>query len=135
MHIAVVEDDSDISEMMTLVLEKAGHQVSAHACGSSLLSALFPGPAPTVPYDLVILDLNLPDIAGIDVIVAIRQAHEEAPAQLPIVVYSASERAIERVAASFPAIPVVRKPFRLEDLFQAMATAREAARRRAQAVN
>jgi DNA-binding response OmpR family regulator len=125
MRIAVVEDDSDISEMMTIVLEEAGHQVSAHPCGSSLLRTLFPGPALAPLYDLVILDLNLPDMAGIDVIVAIRQAHEVPPAQLPIVVCSASPPDIARVAAKFPAISVVRKPFPLADLYQAIATARE----------
>jgi len=134
MRIAIVEDNADILEMMTIVLEAAGHQVSAHTCGSSLLSELFPGPALAPLYDLVILDLNLPGMAGIDVIVAIRQTWQVSPAPLPIVVVSATPPDIARVAASFPAIPVVRKPFHIGDLYQAIALIGEPQHQRVQAV-
>ena len=122
MHIALLEDNTDIAEMVTNLLELVGYRVSAYSSGSALLKALFPGPELARNYDLAIVDLNLPDMRGIDVIAAIRQTHRGLASRLPIVVTEASAQEIARVESRFPGIPVVRKPFHTRELLQVITT-------------
>ncbi|MDJ0835151.1 MAG: response regulator transcription factor [Acidobacteriota bacterium] len=61
-HILVVEDEQDILELITYNLEKANYKVSGFPSGEDALKAL-PGLKP----DLVILDLMLPGLDGMEV--------------------------------------------------------------------
>lgn len=58
----VVDDDSDICELIVTVLEDAGLEVSTAASGAEALEA-----ARRLPPDLVTLDLTLPDMDGTEV--------------------------------------------------------------------
>jgi DNA-binding response OmpR family regulator len=61
-RILVIEDDDDTSRLEKTVLEQAGYDVRVSATGSAGLEAA----AAFVP-DVVILDVGLPDISGLDV--------------------------------------------------------------------
>ena len=74
MHILVVEDDQRLARLLQRVLEEERHAVdTAHSGGRGLDLALSGG------YDLIILDLMLPDRDGIDVCRALRADGIEAP--------------------------------------------------------
>ncbi len=61
-RVLVIEDDHDTSRLEKTVLEQAGYQVHVSETGSAGLDA-----AATFRPDVVILDVGLPDISGLDV--------------------------------------------------------------------
>jgi two-component system alkaline phosphatase synthesis response regulator PhoP len=67
-EIAIIEDEKDILDLVALTLEKAGFYAKKFATGGEFMSYL----NKNVP-DLVILDLMLPDIDGLDICKNIRQ--------------------------------------------------------------
>jgi two-component system alkaline phosphatase synthesis response regulator PhoP len=67
-RIALVEDDADIAYTIRLNLRKHGWQVDHFISGLRAIEAI-----EEKPYDLVILDLNLPDIDGLAVARELRQ--------------------------------------------------------------
>jgi DNA-binding response OmpR family regulator len=124
MHIGLLEDNPAIQDYLRQALEMSGHSVSIHTFGISLLDALFTGKpgAVSYPYDLLIVDLNLPgDLSGQDVILHIRKAVP--PKMLPILIISGVEQSrLEQVHTLFPDIPFIQKPFRLQTLLQMLET-------------
>ena len=72
-RILVVEDDWDILEVLKLMLEYEGHQVTTAKHGRAALAA-----AAARPFDLVVLDISMPEMSGIDVARALRAAAKTA---------------------------------------------------------
>jgi DNA-binding response OmpR family regulator len=105
-HVLVVEDDARLRGLVREALEATGHRVTAVGTGSdALLRALEGG------IDLVLLDLNLPDVDGIEV--ARRLANEE----VPIVMLTARGDVASRVEGLYAgAADYVTKPFELQEL-------------------
>src|SRR5690606_18191369 len=68
MNIASLEDDADQTELIRHILAEAGHDCSSFATGKALLDALRTHP----PFDLMLIDWEIPDIAGIEVVRWIR---------------------------------------------------------------
>jgi DNA-binding NtrC family response regulator len=79
-HVMVVDDERDILTCMHEVLDKEGYRVTAVVSGGEALDLL----AEDLP-DLVVLDLRMPQISGVEVLQDIRRKHPE----LPIIVCSA----------------------------------------------
>ena len=75
----MIADDLDQSQLFTLVLQRAGHRVTAVATGEKALAILN-----TTPFDLVITDYMLPDINGDEII---RRIHESG-SKIPIILMS-----------------------------------------------
>ena len=99
--ILVVEDERDIRELLRRYLERAGHAVLTSATGSEALMLVVDG-AP----DLVLLDLGLPDIDGLEVL---QRAKEIAIPVIALTARSSVEdriRGLERGADDY-----VTKPF------------------------
>jgi len=71
MRVLVVEDEPDLVEALTVGLRREGYAVDAALDGSSAIDRIS-----YTPYDAVLLDLNLPDIDGLEVCRVIRQAPE-----------------------------------------------------------
>ena len=61
-RILVVDDDATVAEVVTTYLSRAGFPVERAADGTSALAA-----AGSRPPDLVVLDLTLPDLDGLEV--------------------------------------------------------------------
>jgi DNA-binding response OmpR family regulator len=72
-RILVVEDDWDILEVLKLMLEYEGHQVTTAKHGRAALAA-----AAARPLDLVVLDISMPEMSGIDVARSLRAAAKTA---------------------------------------------------------
>jgi DNA-binding response OmpR family regulator len=89
-RILVVEDDRDIAELIRHYLVKAGHRADVLASGSEVLPRI-QEEAP----DVLILDLMLPGMSGLEVCRAIRG--DAALARLPIIMATARAQEGDRI--------------------------------------
>jgi two-component system, OmpR family, KDP operon response regulator KdpE len=106
-QILIVEDDEDTAEVVCTLLNDAGYSAIAVERGQQALSEI----ASTSP-DLVLLDLNLPDIHGLDVLKEVR-THSF----MPMIVLSGFTRERDKVIAlEAGADDYLSKPFSPEEL-------------------
>jgi DNA-binding response OmpR family regulator len=88
LHALVVEDDQDLARLFALALEDAGFSTTVIFAGDAALENL----AAAVP-DLVVLDLYLPHVSGLDVLQRIRR--DSRFAHTRVIVVTAGVRAAE----------------------------------------
>ncbi len=125
-HILLVEDHEDSAEMMTIFLESEGYTVRWVSNAADALS-VFGDPQSDIRPDLILLDLTLPDIDGLEVGRRLRQSVPDTP---PIIIMSAkSAEAVESAASSISAAGYVRKPFATDKLMASIESALAARRR------
>ena len=109
-RILIIEDDRDIVELVRYNLANEGFQVQAASDGSSGLSALKKNPP-----DLLLLDLMLPKISGLDICREIRR--DESLNRLPILMLTARGDEADRVVGlEMGADDYVTKPFSPREL-------------------
>jgi DNA-binding response OmpR family regulator len=109
-RILIVEDDRDIAALIAHYLEKAGYTAETVSDGAHALAR-----AEAAPPDLVILDLMLPGLNGLEVCKALR-AHTRTTA-LPIIMLTARGEESERIIGlDSGADDYVVKPFRPNEL-------------------
>jgi DNA-binding response OmpR family regulator len=109
-RIALVEDDADIAYTIRLNLRKQSYQVDHFVSGLRALEAI-----QERPYDLVILDLNLPDIDGLALCRELRQ-HDETR-RIPIVMLTARiEERDKLLGFDVGADDYITKPFSMKEL-------------------
>jgi two-component system KDP operon response regulator KdpE len=112
--ILVIDDEPPIRKLLRMGLASQGYEVLEAPNGRAALELLGQKPA------LVILDLGLPDVDGLELLRRIRQAHED----VPIVVLSSRADEAGKVAAlDLGADDYVTKPFGMEELLARMRTA------------
>jgi DNA-binding response OmpR family regulator len=105
-RILVVEDDAQISRVLRLELEHEGYSVETAADGLSGLEKALKEP------DLVILDLMLPKMDGLEVCSRVR-----AKSNVPIIMLTAKDRIPDRVGGlDAGADDYLTKPFAIEEL-------------------
>jgi DNA-binding response OmpR family regulator len=106
-RILVVEDETPIAEAVTYALRGAGYEVDIAADGATGLEA-----TRERPFDLMVLDLMLPGLSGLDVCRAVR-----AESDLPIVMLTARDAEVDRVLGlEIGADDYVTKPFSVTEL-------------------
>jgi DNA-binding response OmpR family regulator len=109
-RLALVEDDPDLSATLSLALERDGYEVARFATGRDGLDGILDSPP-----DLVLLDLNLPDLDGLGVCRELRENH--AVADLPIIILTARVTEGDRVLGlDLGADDYITKPFSLREL-------------------
>jgi DNA-binding response OmpR family regulator len=124
-RILVAEDDPDIAALIRHALERAGHETEVVATGPAALASVR-----RRRPDLLVLDLMLPELDGLEVCRAIRA--DPAVASLPIVMVTARDEEVDRVVGlEIGADDYVTKPFSPRELVARVAailrrTAREA---------
>ncbi len=100
-RIIIVEDDPAISEIYQTVLEKASFQVEVISSGQEAISKIKEQATGEERPDLVILDLILPDIDGIEVLSALRK--EPTTKDLIVFIFSNQENTeTEEIKAARP---------------------------------
>lgn len=127
-RILLVEDDAVIADLLRRNLRARGHEVSVAEDAQSALGYL-----QVAPFDLIILDINLPDLTGWEVLRTALQQGWLSPQEidgegqkLPVVVLSAV-RASPRRLTEFRPLAYLPKPFPMEAILR---LATEAAARR-----
>ena len=112
--ILVIDDEPPIRKLLRMGLASQGYEVLEAPNGKTALELLAGKPA------LVILDLGLPDVDGLELLRRIRQAQ----ADVPIVVLSSRGDEAGKVAAlDLGADDYVTKPFGMEELLARMRAA------------
>jgi DNA-binding response OmpR family regulator len=108
--ILIAEDEPKISAFMQKGLHASGFCTQVVADGGQVLSHLLES-----PYDLLVLDLGLPNQDGIDILKEMRERH----INIPVIVATArSLDPQEAQAIQRAGIKIVTKPFRMNDLIQ-----------------
>jgi len=109
-RIALVEDDADIAYTIRLNLRKHGWQVDHFISGLRAIEAI-----EEKPYDLVILDLNLPDIDGLAVARELRQ-HDDTKKVTILMLTARVEERDKLLGFDVGADDYLTKPFSMKEL-------------------
>ncbi|MBI2070512.1 MAG: response regulator [Elusimicrobia bacterium] len=110
--ILIIDDEADMRLAMRQLLEELGHSVLEAGDGSSALGALDQNPA-----DLVLLDLRLPGMDGVEILEKIRKRSADLP--VFIITGYGHEEALRQVM-SLGATDCFTKPFHNRDLAAAI---------------
>ncbi|MFZ4855324.1 MAG: sigma-54-dependent transcriptional regulator [Desulfuromonadaceae bacterium] len=116
-RILVVDDELSMREFLSILLEREGYDVTVAA---SALEAL--GIMELVLFDLVLSDVNMPGLSGIDLLARIKERSPET-AVLMLTAFSAADQAVE--AMKLGAYDYVCKPFKNEEIKQLIRNALE----------
>lgn len=102
-RILIVDDDRALRHVLAALLKNAGHAIEQAADGPEAMARLDAG-----GYDIVLLDIGLPGISGLDVL-----AHARAAASPPIVIMMTADDTPETLLAAVrrQAYRYLRKPF------------------------
>jgi len=118
--ILIVDDDPQLRQSFEKLLAQEGHTVLTAANGEAAL-AIVPHTAP----DLVIMDVRMPGLSGLETFAALHQIDPKLPVII-MTAYGTTETAIE--ATKLGAFDYVLKPFEIPDIFNLIAQALEAGR-------
>jgi DNA-binding NtrC family response regulator len=114
-HLLIVEDDSEMRDLLRKVLQKEGYRVSLAADGHEATTAVG-----RIPFDLIVTDMLMPDDGGLELL---QHIHETQPT-LPVIIITAFgdwgsySRALELGAAAF-----ISKPLKMAELIGAIHSA------------
>lgn len=107
-RILIVEDEEKIARFVTLELEHEGYQVEHAADGRTAVDL-----ALERDYDLILLDVLLPQLNGMEVLRRIRKRKD-----VPVIMVTARDAVMDKVAGlDAGADDYLTKPFAIEELF------------------
>lgn len=107
-NVLVVDDETVLAEMVSMALRYEGWNITTAADGASAVTAAR-GNRP----DVVVLDVMLPDMSGLDVL---RKLREQNP-QLPVLLLTAKDALEDRIAGlTAGGDDYVTKPFSIEEV-------------------
>ncbi len=108
--ILIVDDEEDIRAVLQARLEAAGFQVRTASKGMDALEGIRSNPP-----DLIILDIMLPDITGLDVCALVK--HDRRLRRIPIILLTARSQPQDRLTgAALGADAYMNKPFSADEL-------------------
>ena len=114
-HILVVDDELSMRELLEYMLNREGYQVTCAEDGRKAIKLLEKN-----QYDLLLCDIKLGDISGLDVLRASKKSSQDTVVIL-ISAYASTETAVE--AMNEGAYDYVPKPFDKDELLQTVAKA------------
>ncbi len=109
LNILVVDDDDDIGDILNVYLSKYGHNVKVVDNGSEAIEL-----STSEEYDLILTDLNMPNVTGRDVIKALNELDKKPKIGL-ISGMSETFNSVEG-GESLNVDFIVKKPFNLSDI-------------------
>ena len=115
--ILLVEDDKELSKIMQLELKHEGFEVYPVYDGRQALDEIA-AKQQTEPYDLMLLDVMLPKVSGLEVLRKLRaQAETANQKSVPIILVTARGETIDKVdGLNSGADDYITKPFKIEEL-------------------
>ena len=105
-RILIVEDEEAIARFVELELQHEGYSVGKASDGRTGLELALSG-----RYDLVLLDIMLPELSGMEVIRRIRRE-----SQIPVIMLTARDTVMDKVAGLDMGADYITKPFAIEEL-------------------
>ena len=116
LSILLAEDNPVNQKLATRVLEMSGHAVTVAATGREALSALASG-----AFDLILMDVQMPEMDGLDATAAIREQERQSGGHIPIIAMTAHAMAGDRERCLAGGMDgYVTKPLHLESLWKAI---------------
>jgi DNA-binding NtrC family response regulator len=107
-RVLVVDDDADAREMLSAVLTQAGYDVDAAEDGFAALAHVS-----RYRPDLVLTDLRMPGMTGVDLLQRIRRVHGD----VPVIIATGLETwDLCTAAEAYGAVTCLIKPIDVEDL-------------------
>jgi two-component system sensor histidine kinase/response regulator len=116
LRVLVAEDNDFNAQLIEQVLARRGHHVSIAQNGREALALLESG-----DFELLILDIHMPELDGFEVTRALRRRERETGAHLPIIALTARSRKEDREKCLEVGMDdFLTKPFRASDLWAVM---------------
>ena len=107
-HVLVVDDEPVLAELVSMALRYEGWEIATAGDGATAVAL-----ARQTPPDVVVLDVMLPDMSGLDVL---RRLREQIPG-LPLLLLTAKDSVEDRIAGlTAGGDDYVTKPFSLEEV-------------------
>jgi len=113
--IVYIEDDTEMIDLVTLILNRRGYLVKGAHGGRQGLDLV-----QKEPPDLILLDLMMPDLDGWDLYQQLKA--NEATKDIPVIIITAKAQAIDRVLGLHIAKveDYISKPFRPQELIESI---------------
>ncbi len=108
MHVLYVDDDAFLTKTVELILQKSGHSCDTADLGETAVEL-----ARATNYDVIVLDIMLPDIDGYEVIEHLREAQVDTPL---LIQSGLVDRAKPGDAQAFGADDILVKPYDKDEL-------------------
>jgi CheY-like chemotaxis protein len=139
-RVGLLEDNCRVAKLCATMLNFAGHQVTIYDHPKECLQALFSSgllhddmcaiqqglKGSTLPVEVLILDLHLPDITGLEVLHHL-QSHPHTRSLPLIFCTAATDSEVAHALRLAPRAGLVAKPFKLQTLVSAISTALQTA--------
>ncbi len=106
--ILIIDDEKSMRDFLSIMLKKEGYDVVSAETGADALRAL-----QNEIFDLVISDVKMPGMNGIDVLKAVKEASPETVV-IMITAYATAETAVE--AMKLGAYDYITKPFKVDEI-------------------
>lgn len=114
-HILLAEDDDALRELLDYALTRAGYLVTCCTNGLDLLERLEEGD----PFDLIISDLRMPALTGLEVL----ESRFDSEHRTPFICMTAfGDRQTHDQAQRFGATVTINKPFDLDEMIELVHT-------------
>src|SRR5262245_61229432 len=107
-RVLVVDDEKSMRDLLTITLEKAGHDVMAADGGDAAIEAIR-----KESFEAIITDLRMPKVDGLQVLRAARDLSPET-AVIVVTAVATTETAVE--AMKLGAYDYITKPFKLDEV-------------------
>ncbi len=107
-HILVVDDEASVRDWVTIYLKREGHSFRTAANGAEALDIIA-----EESFDLVITDLKMPKVSGLDVLRAVKERSPETEVVM-VTAFATPETAIEAMKAG--AYDYLTKPFKIDEM-------------------
>jgi DNA-binding response OmpR family regulator len=126
-RIGILEDNTRVAKLCATYLQLEGHEVTIYdhprECLEALLSQQQPfEPSRALPVDVLILDLQLPDVSGLEVLHSLRSCPQTQALPL-IFCTAATSTEIVRAKRLAPDAEFIEKPFKLQIVLSAVRAA------------
>lgn len=111
--IAYIEDDPDMIDLVSIILQKHGYRVAGFTESREIVPRL-----ESLRPELILLDLMMPHVDGIEVYKEIKS--REQMAETPVIIISAMKRAVEEIEkeGEVKVEACLVKPFTIKELLE-----------------
>jgi len=106
--ILIIDDEKSLLDLLTVILKKEGYRVKACLAASKVFELL-----EKEEFDLLICDIKLPEVSGMEILRYVRESRPEIPV-IMITAYGSLKQAVEALKAG--ALDYILKPFDVEEL-------------------